>query len=235
MCSTPGLSYALGLAGLARITASMSVLLWAAEPLLILVFAWLLLRQQPTGGCSPGRCSRWSVCCWSCSCPSGAGEPLGVAFTVAGVAACAIYTVLSSCLLVEASSLSVVLVQQVAAFVFALVLFSGALVVGEVGSLSNVSPTGWASAVVAGVLYYAVAFWFYINGLRRVRPAVAGMFLNLIPLFGLAASRVLLDERLSGRQWVGAAPHRGCGVSDRSWPGQGADRTRGPSGIRQAR
>jgi hypothetical protein len=30
------------------------------------------------------------------------------------------------------------------------------------------------------------------------------MFLNLIPLFGLAASRVLLDERLSGRQWVGA-------------------------------
>ncbi len=71
--------------------------------------------------------------------------------------------------------------------------------------MSNVSATGWASAVIAGVLYYAVAFWFYINGLRRVRPAIAGMFLNLIPIFGLTASRLLLDERLSGRQWVGAA------------------------------
>jgi probable blue pigment (indigoidine) exporter len=201
----PGVSYALGLVGLARITASMSVLLWAVEPLLILAFAWLLLRQQPTA-----RLMAWSLLALVgvvlvVFVPSGAGEPLGVAFTLAGVSACAIYTVLSSYVLVEVSSLTVVLVQQVAAFLFALVLFAGALIVGQGGSLSNVSLTGWASAVIAGVLYYAVAFWFYINGLRHVRPAVAGMFLNLIPLFGLAASRVLLDERLSGRQWVGAA------------------------------
>ena len=201
----PGLSYALGLAGLARITASTSVLLWAAEPLLILVFAWLLLRQQPTP-----RLMAWSVLALLgvvlvVFVPTGAVEPVGVALTVAGVAACAIYTVLSSRLLVEVSSLTVVLVQQAAAFLFALVLFMGALTVGEAGSLSNVSATGWASAVIAGVLYYAVAFWFYINGLRRVRPAIAGIFLNLIPIFGLTASRLLLDERLSGRQWVGAA------------------------------
>jgi probable blue pigment (indigoidine) exporter len=200
----PGLSYALGLLGLARITASMSVLLWAAEPLLILAFAWLLLRQQPTS-----RLTSWSLLALVgvmlvVFVPNGAGEPLGVAFTLAGVSACAIYTVLSSCVLVEVSSLTVVLVQQAAAFLFALVLFGGALTVGAGGSLSSVSPTAWASALIAGVFYYAVAFCFYINGLRRVRPAVAGMFLNLIPLFGLAASRVLLDERLSGRQWLGA-------------------------------
>ena len=132
--------------------------------------------------------------------PSGAGEPVGVALTVAGVSACAIYTVLSSWLLVEASTLTVVLTQQATAFLFALVVFAGALAVGEVGSLSNVSPKGWASAVIAGVLYNAVAFWFCISGLRSVRPGVAGMFLNLIPVFGLTASRLLLDERLSGRQ-----------------------------------
>jgi drug/metabolite transporter (DMT)-like permease len=71
--------------------------------------------------------------------------------------------------------------------------------------LSEVTATGWASAVAAGVLYYAVAFWFYVVALRRVRPAVAGVFLNLIPIFGLAASRLFLDERLTARQWVGAA------------------------------
>ena len=128
----------------------------------------------------------------------------GVALTVGGVAACAIYTVLSSFLLVEASSLSVVLVQQTAAFLFALLLFTGALVTGHVGSLSEVSAVGWVSAALAGVLYYGVAFWFYVTGLRRVPPAIAGVFLNLIPIFGLAASRLFLDETLSGRQWIGA-------------------------------
>lgn len=201
----PGLSYALGLAGLALISASMSVLLWAAEPLLILLFAWLLLRQRVTG-----RVLAWSLVALVgvllvVFVPGAGVEPVGVALTVAGVAACAIYTVLSSCLLVEASSLSVVLVQQVAALLFSLVLFAGALGVGEIGSLSAVSATGWASAVVAGVLYYAVAFWFYLTGLRRIAPAVAGVFLNLIPIFGLASSRLFLNEQLTARQWVGAA------------------------------
>ncbi|CAN5261398.1 hypothetical protein BH18ACT5_BH18ACT5_03860 [soil metagenome] len=31
----------------------------------------------------------------------------------------------------------------------------------------------------------------------------AGTFLNLIPIFGVAASYVFLAERLSGRQWIG--------------------------------
>jgi drug/metabolite transporter (DMT)-like permease len=201
----PGLSYALGLAGLALISASTSVLLWAAEPLLILLLAWLLLGHHVTR----------AVFAWSLLAlggvmlvlfgPGMSVNPVGVALTVAGVAACAIYTVLSSSLLVEAATLSVVFVQQVAAFAFSLLLFVGALAAGEAGSLSDVTATGWASAVAAGVLYYAVAFWFYVAALRRVRPAVAGMFLNLIPIFGLAASRLFLEERLTARQWAGAA------------------------------
>ncbi|MBI5087747.1 MAG: DMT family transporter, partial [Actinobacteria bacterium] len=43
----PGLSYALSLAGLQRITASASALLWALEPILILALAWLLLSERP--------------------------------------------------------------------------------------------------------------------------------------------------------------------------------------------
>ena len=200
----PVLSYALGLAGLALISASLSVLLWAAEPLLILLFAWLLLRQRVTP-----RLFAWSMLALAgvllvVFVPGGGVDPTGVALTVAGVAARAIYTLLSSCFLADASSLSVVLVQQVAALLFALLLFTGALVTGHVGSLSDVSATGWISAALAGVLYYGVAFWFYVTGLRRVPATIAGVFLNLIPIFGLAASRLFLDETLSGRQWVGA-------------------------------
>jgi drug/metabolite transporter (DMT)-like permease len=44
----PGLAYTFGLLGLTRTTASMSTLLWAAEPILILVMAWLILRERLT-------------------------------------------------------------------------------------------------------------------------------------------------------------------------------------------
>jgi len=49
----------------------------------------------------------------------------------------------------------------------------------------------------------ALAFWFYLAGLRHVRASVAGAFLPLVPVFGVAAG-YLIGERLAGRQWVGA-------------------------------
>ena len=51
---------------------------------------------------------------------------------------------------------------------------------------------------------YGVAFWFYLRSLRTCSPAVAGLFINLVPVFGVTAAAVLLDERLVGRQWLGA-------------------------------
>ena len=64
--------------------------------------------------------------------------------------------------------------------------------------------TAWISAFVSGALYYAVAFWLYLTGLRQTPAAIAGLYINLIPVFGIAASYVLLGERLSSRQWFGA-------------------------------
>jgi uncharacterized membrane protein len=43
----PGLAYALSLAGLTLITASLSVLLWAIEPVLIVLLAALVLNERP--------------------------------------------------------------------------------------------------------------------------------------------------------------------------------------------
>ena len=61
-----------------------------------------------------------------------------------------------------------------------------------------------ASAIVAGALYYGVAFLLYIAGLRRTSAARAGMFLTLIPVFGLLFSAVLLGETLDTGQFVGS-------------------------------
>ena len=71
-------------------------------------------------------------------------------------------------------------------------------------SLAGISVTAWASAVAAGALYYGVAFWFYLAGLRGVTASGAGVFINLVPVFGITASYIVLGERLSSRQLLGA-------------------------------
>ena len=69
---------------------------------------------------------------------------------------------------------------------------------------ANISTRSWASAVISGCLYYGIAFWLYLTGLKNTPASVAGQYLNLIPLFGIAAGSVLLGEQLGARQWVGA-------------------------------
>ncbi|MGH9133197.1 MAG: DMT family transporter [Ilumatobacteraceae bacterium] len=201
----PGLSYALSLAGLSRITASASALLWATEPILILLLAWYLLRQRPSGpviGCASVALVGVVLVVAQ---PGVRATTTGVTLTLAGVAACAVYTVVSGRYLADASTLGVVILQQSAALVFALFLFAGAAVTGNAGSVGDASATAWISAFTSGALYYGVAFWFYVRGLRTCAPAVAGLFINLVPVFGVTAAALLLDERFVGRQWLGAA------------------------------
>lgn len=200
----PGVSYALGLLGLAQITASLSVLLWATEPLMILLLAWWYLGDRPGKPLiALSSLALTGVALVSFE-PGSSGQLSGVALTLAGVAACAIYTVVVRKLIANDSTLSVVLVQQVCALVFSLALLAVTLLVSGFPSLANVSITAWTSAVVSGLLYYAVAFSFYVTGLRRVAASVAGMFLTLIPIFGIAAGHILLGEVLTARQWLGA-------------------------------
>jgi probable blue pigment (indigoidine) exporter len=201
----PGLSYALSLAGLALITASLSVLLWAAEPLLILLLAVLVLRDRVNGSLVAAMGVAFVGVVLVVQRGGSDGAALGVLLTLAGVGCCALYTVLCRQALVDDSTLPVVLVQQTAALGFSGALTLGAAMLGRVAVPLDVPPQAWLSAIGSGVLYYAIAFWFYLNGLRRVPAAVAGAFINLIPVFGVAAGYVLLDERLSTTQWLGAA------------------------------
>lgn len=201
----PGVAYAFSLAGLALITASASAVLWAIEPVLIVVLAWAALRQRPgltTLACAAAALGGVILVV--------AGDDVrlsvgGVLLTLAGVSACAVYTVASSRYLSDHSALGVVLLQQLAALAFAVLIGAGAVVSGHGGSLGDVSAMGWASALVAGALYYGVAFWFYLRGLRTCPPAVAGVFINLVPVFGVTAAGLMLGERLDLRQWIGCA------------------------------
>lgn len=201
----PGLAYALGLLGLASITASMSVLLWTLEPVLILVLAALLLKERVTATLMVAMTAAVSGVLLIVYQGGATGDPAGVVLTVSAVGACALYTVAARRLLLDDASITVALVQQTAALAFAvgLVLIAAAFG-GANWPTEPLSAGTWVAAVASGVLYYGLAFWFYISALTRVPASVAGAFLPLIPVFGVAAG-YLIGERLTERQWVGAA------------------------------
>ncbi len=200
----PGLAYALSLLGLVHITASLSVMLWALEPLLILFLAaWflherigpslVLLSLVAVGG--------MLLVIYQ---PGSTGTPLGVALTVAGVACCAIYTVVTRRWISSSDSTAqVVVAQQAYALGFAFVLVASAWVLGGAVRPDSVSLAGWASAIGSGVLYYGLAYWLYLSALRTVPASTAAVSFYLIPVFGVAGGFLFLGDRLQPSQWAG--------------------------------
>jgi probable blue pigment (indigoidine) exporter len=201
----PGLAYALGLLGLASISASMSVLIWAAEPVLILVLAGILLRER----ISPRLQAILALAVVGVLLvvyeSGAAGTTGGVLLTFAAVGACALYTVLTRRLLVDDSSVAVAGVQQATALAFAVALLIATEAMSPAATpLGSVPVTTWMWAAVSGLLYYGLAFWLYLSGLHQVTASFAGSFLPLVPVFGVTAA-LTVGEQLSGRQWIGAA------------------------------
>lgn len=202
----PGIAYALGLAGLTYISASLSVLLWALEPLLILLLAGMLLREGVTARLvflSLVAAVGMGLVVYE---PASGGQWPGVVLTLAGIGSCAVYTVIARRFVgASDSTAQVVLAQQAHALVLAAV---GVAVLswfgGAIGPLS-VSPIGAVSAVGSGVLYYAAGYWLYLSALRRVPASRAAMSFYLIPVFGVTASVLVLGDRLDPRQWLGMA------------------------------
>jgi drug/metabolite transporter (DMT)-like permease len=202
----PGIAYALSLLGLVTITASLSVLLWALEPLLILLLAAVVLRERLTPrmiGLSVVAVVGMVIVVYE---PGvGTSQLIGVALTLAGVACCAVYSVVTRRFIPGATETGqVVLAQQAHALVVALLLV---VVVGLAGGgivPTGVTPVGLLSAVGSGALYYAGAYWFYLDALRRVPASVAAASFYLIPIVGVAAGALALGERLEPSQWIGA-------------------------------
>lgn len=199
----PGFAYALGLLGLVTIDASMSVLLWATEPILIMLLAVLLLRERVAAATIVAVAVALIGVLLVLYRPGASGDAIGITLTVGAVTACAFYTVLTRRLLLDDSSLAVVLAQQVAAFAFALVIAGIVWAIGIADLGLPADSATWALAVASGTVYYGLAFWFFVGGLRGVPASIAGSFFPLIPVFGFTAG-YLVGDRLTDRQWLGA-------------------------------
>ncbi len=203
----PGISYTLSLLGLTTTTASMSTLLWASEPVLILGLAWLILRETLTpkllifalvamgGVILVGMADANQLA---------GGRLTGNLLILGGVLCCALYTVLAQRARHAADPLVAVAVQQSFALLWALAILPLEIRSNSLNAWFSFDSGSWFWAMVSGIVYYALAFWFYLQGLARVSATVAGQFINLIPIFGVGTAYLFLQERLAPGQWLGA-------------------------------
>ncbi|MCI0347306.1 MAG: DMT family transporter [Chloroflexi bacterium] len=201
----PGIAYALSLVGLVTVSASLSVLLWALEPLMILGLAALVLRERIGVSLVLASVAAAAGAVLVIGRPEG-GQLVGVVLTIAGVGCCAVYTVVCRRFIPASDGTApVVLAQQAHALLFIVpVVGAFGLAGGEVG-LASMTTAGLASGILSGVLYYAAAYWLYLSALRDVPASIASTAFYLIPVFGLAGANVVLGERLEPQQWLGAA------------------------------
>jgi drug/metabolite transporter (DMT)-like permease len=202
----PGIAYALSLLGLTSIAASLSVLLWTVEPVLILVLAAVVLGERVGArfiALSAVAAAGMALILYE---PGIGGAAIGIVLTLAGVGCCAVYTVVARRFVGTADgTASVVLTQQVWALALSLVLLVALAATGGVVLPTAVSAWAWAAAAASGVVYYAAAYWSYLSALRDLPASMASTSFYVIPVFGVAFGAILLSERLSPAQWLGAA------------------------------
>jgi drug/metabolite transporter (DMT)-like permease len=203
----PGLAYGVGVPGLALTTAANASLIGAMEPALIIVVAWLLLAQKPKLALLAALASAsLGVAMMTVSDLSGAGEGdwRGNMLVLLGTLFAALYVVTSSRLVSGFAPLPLAALQQSVGLLAAIVFLIIAVASGF-ESLPDGLPAGTlAFAAASGVVQYALAFWLYLIGMQRLPVAVAGMFLTLIPVFGVSGAVLFLNESLTLTQIIGA-------------------------------
>jgi drug/metabolite transporter (DMT)-like permease len=201
----PGLSYTFSMLGLVTTQANVATLLWAAEPIMIIALAAVFLGER----LSPVLLGLAAAAAIGVFLASGAGHGLeasaiGVVLILMGVACCAVYTVLSRMIVETYDALAIVALQQAAGLAWALAIWPLELNASPFTALASLSLTEIGGGIISGLMYYAAAFWFYLKALGQMPASRAGLFFNLIPVFGIVLAAIFLGERLSAMQWFGA-------------------------------
>lgn len=201
----PGLSYTFSMLGLVTTPASVATLLWAAEPIMIIALAAAFLGER----LSPMLLALAMAAAMGVIFASGVVNALeasttGIVLILLGVACCAVYTVLSRMIVETYDALAIVALQQAAGLAWALAIWPFELNTSPFLAVASLGLAEISGGIVSGLMYYAAAFWLYLNALRQMPASRAGLFFNLIPVFGIVLAAIFLGERLSALQWFGA-------------------------------
>jgi drug/metabolite transporter (DMT)-like permease len=200
----PGLTYAAVNYGLVRTSASDASLIAGTETLFVVALAAIFLHQR----LSRIALAAVAVSALGVGALSGSGASatvgLGDLLVLAGSLAAAIYVTLASAIAPGIDALTMTAYQFLAGTAVAVPFV--ALQWSEHPGIAspNASAADWAAGAGAGVVGLALSFLLYNYAIGHVPVTTAGMVLTLIPVFGLAGAVLVLGDRVSRWEGVGA-------------------------------
>ena len=191
--------------GLESVPASRGSLIIALNPAATMIGAALFLHEPLT----LGKVAGMLLALAGVTLELGGGNPLALFEGGAGVGEAALfgcviawaaYTLIGKRITVGISPLAV---TTYAALVGTAMLVAIALMRGEL-VVPNASPAGWVSLAYMGTLGTAVAFVWFLEGVKTLGPARAAIFVNLVPVAAIALGVLLLGERITMPMIAGA-------------------------------
>ena len=191
-------------AGMERVPASRGVLIMALNPIAISLGMWLVYGERMTGPLAwiAVALAGAAIVISHGDLPSlftGALGP-GEAFIFGSVLGWAVYTLIGRRVLGRISALAT---TTYAALFGTAMLAVGALVEHPWGEIAALPPKGWAAIAYLGVLGTVVAFLWFYEGVQRIGASRTGVFINLVPVFGVTFGALLLGEPVLASMVIG--------------------------------
>lgn len=194
-------------AALEHVPAGRASLIMALNPVGTALGAWLLFRERM----SPLRCVGIVLSLIGAAVVIGRGDPLALLSGALGAGELMLFVCVLSWVAYTLTG-RVVLgrVSVLATTAYAALVGTAMLAVGAAFELPQVrfdalSPSDWGAVVYLGVLGTVVAFLWYNEGVLRLGPARAAVFINFVPVFGVVFSAILLAEPVLPSMIVGGA------------------------------
>lgn len=203
----PGLAYGAGVPGLMLTSAASASVIGAAEPMFIAALAWAAFGLRPSAPVAVAMLTGALGVALVTATGAEAGERrlAGDLLVLLGTLFAAVYVLVSSRSVQGIAPLPLAAAQQSAGLGFAVALAAAAMAARLEPPPAAVAPEALALAAASGVVQYALAFWFYLLGLRALPVATAGVFLALIPVFGVSGAMLFLGEAVAPAQGLGCA------------------------------
>ncbi|MCP3392399.1 DMT family transporter [Bradyrhizobium sp. CCGB12] len=200
----PALASGLSIFGLSMLPASLEAMLFAVEPPMVILLAWLILGEIPNRAiiflCLLAFAGV-GLLSWTSEFGASATRGLGVALVLAGVLFASLYSIAVRVVSQSVNALRLTTASQLVAFSVIVFAWIGArrlptlsLLIGDI-----------VLVVGSGLLLLSIPFLLYGITLQRMSTTAAAMMLPLVPVFTSIFASIFLQETLTATQWLGAA------------------------------
>jgi drug/metabolite transporter (DMT)-like permease len=200
----PGLTYLFGVTGLETSNASVASVILSLEAAFVVVIVTIL-------GFEKASLKFWMLSALSLvgallvvlgqdTHPGQDGSLRGAMLIFAATLCASLYAVFSARFLGSKNPVAVVTVQQGTALCF----IAGYAVLANSKAQLICWPEHELSLIAAsGVLQFAIAFLMFITSIKILGAAAGSVYLNAVPIIGLAFGYLFLQENLTQLQWAG--------------------------------